>query len=129
MPAWPASLPKPLLSGYQLQPLDTAIRTDMDAGKKRTRNRYTRTPTAVPCAWVFSDLQMAIFEAWYAQQIANGAAAFTLTLKNGYAAQTVTAKFSGPYTAAPDGRRWHVSATLDVDAFTQMSSAALAPYL
>jgi hypothetical protein len=129
MPAWPASLPQPLRAGYQLQPMDTAARTDMDAGKKRIRNRYTRTPTTVPVNWVFNDLQMAIFEAWYAQQIANGAGSFSINLKNGYGRQSVTAKFSGPYTAAMDGTVWKVSASLDVDAFTQLSSGALAPYL
>jgi hypothetical protein len=131
MPAWPSTLPSPQHNGYSLEPIDAVARTDMEVGKMRMRSRVTRQPLHLTVAWYFTNLQLSVFEAWWEQQINRGAAAFTITLRNGYGAQTVTARFLGPYKAPSAGRGlgWDVSATLEVETMTQLSSAALAPYL
>lgn len=129
--AWPSSLPVPALSGYQFSADATTIKTDMDSGPPRVRRRYTSANTAVTASWLLNDLQLAIFEAWFVQQVQSGAAWFSVPLRNGLGRQTMTARIpSGTYTAVvADKGRWRLSAQLEVRDRPLMTPAQLAPYL
>lgn len=128
---WPSTLPAPLLSGYQFAPDATTIKTDMDSGPARVRRRYTSGNTPVQATWVFTTLQLAIFEAWFVQQAFSGAAWFSIPLRNGLGRQTVTARIpSGTYTAAmAEGGNWKLSAALEVRDRPLLTPAQLVPYL
>lgn len=129
--AWPSTLPSPSLSGYQFTPDATTIKTDMDSGPPRVRRRYTSANTPVQATWVLTELQLAVFEAWFVQQAQSGAAWFLVPLRNGLGRQVVTARIpSGAYTAAiAEGGNWRLSAQLEVRDRPLLTPSQLAPYL
>lgn len=65
MRRWPDTLPTPSTPGFSLSPIDTAIRTDMEAGAKRVRRTSVARQDTVDVSWVFTDAEMAAFRAWY----------------------------------------------------------------
>ena len=65
MRRWPDTLPTPSIPGFGLSPIDTAIRTDMEAGAKRVRRISVARQDSVDLSWVFNDAEMAAFRAWY----------------------------------------------------------------
>jgi len=116
--AWPSSLPDPLLAGYQLVPVDPAIRTDMEFGAQRVRRRSAARNDRISLAWQLTDAQMAIFRAWYETdaQAAGGAAWFYVTLAVGDGgAMQKEARFDGAWQATRQGgRTWWVTAQVEV---------------
>lgn len=95
LPAYPASLPKPRAAGYSLSPGSSVIRSDMDGGRARLRRRHRQMPTACEVNAVLRGAQASIFEGWWAETIAEGAQAFTVTLLLPTGLQTVTARGAG----------------------------------
>lgn len=126
---WPATLPQPRTDGYGLQRKASYTATDMDDGNTRTRRRFTRTPTSVTVKWQMTHYQFATFEAFFAYDVNDGAAPFSVGLVNGVGVMSVRAKFTGdpPYQASLDsGRAWFdVTATLQV---RQMPTVTLDEY-
>jgi len=59
---WPDTLPLPTVQGYNIQPGDTILRTEMEAGLARQRRRFTNAPTKVSVRWIMRRDQYAIFE-------------------------------------------------------------------
>lgn len=121
MATFPSTLPAPLLSGYQSNPQDQVVRTQMEVGTARARLRSTAKIDRVSMSWLFTDAQMATFRAWYYQDSASGGAAtgtswFTMNLPIGATGLTsVTARFLQPYTAqGGPGLLWMVHAELEV---------------
>lgn len=131
---WPDSLPLPLFDGYGIQPLDAALRTDMEQGPARQRQRFTAIPERVAVKWRFSQWEYALFRAWYRDKAKRGAAWFEITLLSGLGMVTHQARFVGsdnkPYDAQskrgdPTGAKWIVSATLEVRDSPDLSADAL----
>ena len=132
MPAWPTSLPAPIIaSSYGMQPMDNILRTQMSRGAQKTRRISASTAAKTPTLRVeFNDLEFAIFEAWHHQQIQDGAAWFTMNLANGKGITTYNAKFAGPWQQSMGERGvFVVTFQLEVMARPLMTPAELAPYL
>lgn len=121
MATYPATLPAPLLSGYQANPQDQVVRTQMEVGTARARLRSTAKIDRVTVQWLFTDDQMATFRTWWYQDSASGGAAtgtswFTISLPLGQTGLTsVTARFLQPYQAEGGaGLLWRVRGELEV---------------
>lgn len=115
MATWPANLPAPLRRGYEINPDDPILRTQMDAGPDRVRRRFTAIPSRIPVRWSFTRAQFALFEAWHKHEALDGAAWFTVSLVNGLGSNTVEAQFAGsPKKVLMSAAQWEVSAELQV---------------
>lgn len=118
MPTWPSTLPKPSFGGYALNPVEPALRTDMEMGAARSRTRTAARNDKVSVTWDFTDAQMAIFRAWFDNpaECAYGSAWFDISLAIGTAGLTShTVRFAGIWkTTLLPGMNWSVTATLEV---------------
>ena len=118
MATWPSTLPAPSLSGYQLAPVDPALRTEMESGAPRARRRTYSRNDRLHVSWIFNDAQMAAFRAWFESDVeaAGGAAWFYIALRIGdTGATTEEARFTGMWQAALVGFNiWNVSASIEV---------------
>lgn len=117
MASWPTTLPPPS-TDYGLNPVDQAVRTEMDSGSSRTRRRTRARNDKVKVAWEMSDAQLKTFRDWFDDDAgaAGGAAWFNVNLLVGNSGFTaVEAKFSGPFTTQyVPHMRWNVAAELEV---------------
>lgn len=129
--SWPADrLPLPTFDGYGVQPLDAALRTDMESGPARQRLIYTAVPERIAVRWRFSDWQYAIFRAWYRHKAKQGAEWFSIDLLNALGIAAHEARFVGrgaaPYDAKPRrGTGWIVTSTLEVRKSPDLTEEAL----
>ena len=119
MASWPTTLPLPLAAGYQLNPGDQTIRTDMEVGSARVRRRSFARNDRVAVSWLMSETQLDTLRDWFDDAttgVAGGSAWFTVALAVGTGSRTasVEARFVGPFTAAADQQYWRVTATLEV---------------
>lgn len=128
---WPEVLPLPTFEGYGVEPLDAALRTEMEQGAARQRQVYTRVPERIAVRWRFTRWQYAIFRAWYANRAKRGAAYFTMTLLTGLGMVAHEVRFVGrgatPWRAEPQfgGPRWIVTSTLEVRESPDLSDDVL----
>jgi hypothetical protein len=77
---WPAQLPATLLiDGLSKQPQSSVIRTAMDAGPKKARRRYTARTVKFSGKQVFNMLELAVFEQFYCNVLADGVLRFNFT--------------------------------------------------
>lgn len=130
MPAWPSTLPAPNRDGYTLNPAPAFIRTNMDGGKARQRKRFTSVPTSIPLQWLFTQQQLAIFEAWWKYQINLGTSTFTMQLYNGKGYNNYNVRFIKEYSApVARGIYFYVSAQVEVFDMLTMSPTELQAYL
>lgn len=126
MASWPTYLPAPQRRGYEINPGDPTLRTQMDAGPDRVRRRFTAIPSRIGVGWCFSEAQLALFEAWHKYKIADGSAWFTVNLVNGQGSQSVEARFAKPpKKVLLGGSNWDVGAELEVRTMPVMTEAYL----
>jgi hypothetical protein len=76
---WPDALPQaPLISAYDESPPDTALRTQMDAGPAKTRQRFTGGVRPVTWGMVLGVTETEILDEFYTQAVFGGTASFVL---------------------------------------------------
>ena len=75
---YPTGLPAPLRSGYDINPENNIIRTQMVSGRARQRVAYTSIPAYVSLSWLLTAQQAQTFESWTA---AAGGDWFNINLK------------------------------------------------
>lgn len=116
MATWPATLPLPNMSGYQVENGGKVLRTDFDSGPARQRLRFTVCPDDLSVNWKFKPNEIAIFKAFFKTDIHEGVDWFLITLNMGYGLLEYEARFvSGKYQSQIlPGMNWIVSAKLDV---------------
>lgn len=105
MASWPSTLPKPLYDGYSISPMDTVIRTDMEAGNKRSRRRSLAQIDYVTANVSLTNEEYSIFRDWfYSTSGADGGNAwFQISLLTGRDTtyiETVESKFSASYSVS-----------------------------
>lgn len=129
--SFPSTLPAPLIDGYGFDPESPLVKTDMDAGPARVRRRFTSRPTQYKAAWIFTQQELATFEAWFDLNAMSGAAWFSTPAWNGKGQVTVTARIpSGTFAVTKrPGLMWGVSASLEIRDRPIMTATELAPYL
>ena len=114
MTAWPGTLPSaPLLENFQELLPDTAIRTDMDTGPVKLRQRTTAGVGSLMVSYLLSAAQTATLDAFYETTLAGGSTAFDYTHPRTNA--TVSCRFVSPpeYTPA-NGTYYKVTLMLEV---------------
>jgi len=100
---WPELLPSGLLAeGFGKQPQNNVVRTAMDAGPKKARRRYTARTVKYSGKQVFDASELAVFEQFYNNVIADGVLRFNFT--DPVTQETAEFRFTENYTAnARDG--------------------------
>lgn len=61
---WPAQLPLPAISGYEIEDDPSVMRTDMEVGAPRHRRRSTAPWSSLKATWRFTLVEYSLFEAW-----------------------------------------------------------------
>jgi len=76
---WPRTLPdSPSTTGYQESYKDNVIRSEIDAGPMKTRQRYTRAQRMIQSSFLFTNAQKTIFSSFF-NSIQGGALPFNWT--------------------------------------------------
>ena len=75
---YPSNLPCPLRAGYNINPENNIIRTQMVSGRARQRVQYTSVPAYADLSWIFTAQEGQVFESW---SISAGADWFSIKLK------------------------------------------------
>ena len=77
MADWPVSLPQiPLQSGFSMELPRTVIATEMDAGPKKYRRRYTAGVTKYKVEFVFTATELSTFQTFFNTTTLGGSLAF-----------------------------------------------------
>lgn len=115
MANFPAGLPNPLVEGYGGSQDKAFIRTEMEAGSMRQRQRFTAANTQMTMNWLFSATDMATFKTFFDTTINRGSDWFTYSLDLGAGNITYDVRFVEPYQFSfVDGGHWRVSANVEV---------------
>lgn len=115
MATFPAALPMPQIEGYNGQQDMAFIRTEMEAGSQRQRQRFSAANTQLNVTWQFSSSEMATFKTFFDATINRGSDFFTYTLDIGGGDTTYDARFIQPYQFSRiQGNRWIVSSVLEL---------------
>lgn len=127
MAAYPSTLPRPLSSGYSINPSSAVLRTEMEVGAARQRRITSQPPSRISLVWNFTQEEFAIFEAWWHYTVQQGQAWFDMSLANGLGYATQSCRFTGPYKADHlKGFNFRVDAEVEVRSLPIMSEATLA---
>lgn len=77
MPVWPITLPTaPLLDGFIETTPETIIRSEMDAGPAKVRNRTTAGVRKFSMAFILDKIQTATFDSFYLNDLSGGTNSF-----------------------------------------------------
>lgn len=114
MPIWPDSLPQaPLINHYQETLAETTIRTKMDQGPAKTRQRTTAGPTDIVVSYLFSRAQAQVLDDFFMTALGGGSMGFTYPHPRREV--PVTARFrKPPQLAARNGQYYTVRLELEI---------------
>lgn len=126
MSTWPAKLPKPSISGYGGEVEQGVIRTNMDSGRPRQRQRFTSGWRPITAQWKFSDEEYGMFQAFVKYKINGGNDFFDIELPLGDGMNTYSVRFvGGKYGYKYEAHMyWIVTANLECDVTSVIDEAA-----
>lgn len=112
---WPSALPRDMdTSSFNESPPSTTIRTEMDTGPAKVRQRFTAAPRPIKGDILMTDAQVEIFDQFYNQTIAGGSLPFEFTHPR--TRQTVVVRFVNRPTYKPNaGSDTFYLVTLDLE--------------
>lgn len=121
MPTWPASLPQSLDGPIQKRRDSGMIRSDMDTGPAKQRRRFTAVVKYYSGSMLMTGDQVATFEAFYSDELGEGALSFD-GLENPETGSTTGSmrfredpEFTSVHGAANAGDRlWRVNMEIEV---------------
>lgn len=113
---YPSGLPRGLHSGRSYQLVSPLLRSELASGRARQRRKFTSVPQGARVQWLFNDVQGQAFEAWWRDQLSDGAMWFECPLDTpmGYMDYTCrfTQVYSGPSRVGPN--LWSYSGELEL---------------
>ena len=114
MTAWPDTLPaSPLLDGFRESAPDTILRTDMEQGPAKIRQRTTAAVRTLTLRFLMSTAQVATLETFYLTTLHGGTAPFDFTHPR--TGDTVSCRFTAPpQYAVTNGNFFKISFTLEI---------------
>lgn len=116
IPTFPAFLESPTITSYGYQDHDVErVMTRMESGHTRRRQRAPETPADFPARFVFSLLQLQIFEYFFENILKSGTLEFEMDLKTGQGTITHTVKFSAPPTQRKIGKKYEVMCKIEAE--------------
>lgn len=117
--AWPSRiLPLPQRGAVSSDHADLTIRSALQPGPWQVRNRSVRPLQSCGLVWMFTDDQMAIFDAIWHHTLSHGAAWISIPIRGESGtvdAVSMTCRLAAGYQATLDRGRWRVSATAEID--------------
>lgn len=127
MTAWPSWLPCALMRDYNYQRKDIVVRTEMDTGRTRMRQRFSNGPTIANVSWLMTKPQMAYFEGFFLSVLQGGSQPFNLPIKSGTGTEEHEVRFTGPYSATlASDYLFNVTAQLEVAELQVYDAATMA---
>jgi hypothetical protein len=76
MPAWPSEFPAALVDGFRETVPDNTLRSDMDQGPAKVRQRFTAAVRRLTVSYLLSKAQVASLETFYNQILSGGSLRF-----------------------------------------------------
>lgn len=111
---FPSVLPEALVEDFSIEPNRAFIVTQMDAGNRRLRRRYTDVPEKYRLIWNFSQTEFSAFQAWYQYDLRSGELFALTPIRIGDDLVSTTIRFLSNYSAAlVSSDRWNVSANVE----------------
>ena len=111
---------------YSWTPQTAFIRTEMEVGPARQRQRASTMPTTFSCKMMLTRHQVAVLEAWYRHKIDNGAAWFAMPVLTETGMTETNVRFSEPYQVAMQGHDlYEITCNLEIDEMPMMSEEEL----
>jgi hypothetical protein len=114
---WPAILPIPQASDYQVKQRSNLVTTDMDSGYTRVRAKFKHVPSHIQVVYKCLPDKAALFEGFVTHLLTGGSAKFETKLLFATGVQNVVGQFiTNPLEQSKlVGSMWQYSATLEVD--------------
>lgn len=113
MATWPATLPSsPLADGFNEQPPNLAIRTDMDAGPAKVRRRFTAGVRPMTVMFLLTKAQVATLDEFYTSTLSGGTIRFDWTHPR--TGSAVEFRFTAPPEYRADSDLWQVTMSLEI---------------
>ena len=110
--SWPDALPDGFLAdGFSQKPQSNVLRTKMDAGPKKARRRYTARTVNYTGKQIFTREEMALFENFYHNELADGALRFVFT--DPVTLEKAEFRFTEDYSASEKEGCWETSLPLE----------------
>ena len=95
MSAWPETLPQsPLIEGFRETPANTALRTEMETGPAKLRQRTTAATATLSLAYLMGTAQLAALDGFYAGTLQGGTLPFDFT--HPVTGETISCRFRQP---------------------------------
>jgi hypothetical protein len=113
---YPKTLPLPLQEGYGMQVGSPLQRTEMESGRARQRRKFSNVPTIIDVAWMMTEGQAQLFEAWFRFSIKDGAEWFECPLRTPMGLKQYVARFTDIYSGPTlvGGSHWRFSARIEL---------------
>ena len=111
---WPVGVPTDvLINGYNESPPDNVLRSPMDVGPDKIRQRSTSAPRPMTWVIVMTTSELATFDSWFTGTLSYGALTFNFTLPRTSVSDEVR------FTSQPDyqkmgGDYWSVVMPIEV---------------
>lgn len=115
-PAWPKTLPLPLLSDYGIEDESMVLRTEMDDGLARQRRKSAARPSAIPVKLKFDSEQHAVFDSFLENECEGTAGWFLIKLLiPGFGVSEQVSRIKPGYKSKANGfNKWIVSGTIEI---------------
>ncbi len=108
LPLWPADLPAaPLVERYQESLPDTVLRTKMDQGPAKLRQRGTAGVAELTAHYLLSRAQVAVLETFFTVTLGGGSQGFSY--RHPRKETTVTARFRKPPVITPRNAQYYLA--------------------
>lgn len=112
LPTWPAALPFPENSDYQLTTNDLFIEGNIGGGKVDTRSRFTFKEEQTPVSWILSHEERALFWSFWKNTLQDGLLPFLIPLYNGQGVNYVKGRFIAHPSESENGAAYKISASV-----------------
>lgn len=110
---WPVALPQaPLVSGFGEKPPETTIRTQMDTGAAKVRQRTTAGARPMDTVFLMTTAQVATFETFFNTTLSGGSLSFEWTHPRTGTTGTFRIKSTPDYKPV-GATHWHVSMQME----------------
>lgn len=115
---------------YSWTPQTAFIRTEMEVGPMRQRQRASTMPTTLTFKMMLDRERLSVLEAWYKYKLENGAAWFLMPIESGEGKVETSVRFSEPYQVSLYGYDcYFVSCNLEINDMPMMTEEKLEQYL
>lgn len=113
---FPVDLPCPLKEEYDLNTVQTFLRTEMQSGRAKQRRRFSDVPTMANVKWHFQGNEAAVFEIWFKEAIHDGADWFNINLVTPLGEMPYVCRFVSMYKGPTmiGALKWRISAQLEI---------------